>query len=45
MIFVLNKIEGYTIEEISDMMGIKKDQVNIHLNIAIAKLIESEPTF
>jgi RNA polymerase sigma factor (sigma-70 family) len=44
MIFVLNKIEGYTIEEISDMMGIKKDQVNIHLNIAIAKLIESEPT-
>lgn len=44
MIFVLNKIEGYTIEEISDMMGIKKDHVNIHLNIAIAKLIESEPT-
>jgi RNA polymerase sigma-70 factor (ECF subfamily) len=27
MIFVLNKIEGYSIEEISDMMGIKKDQV------------------
>ena len=44
MIFVLNKIEGYTIEEISDMMGVKKDQVKLHLNIAICKLIESEPS-
>ncbi|RPI59559.1 MAG: RNA polymerase sigma factor, partial [Ignavibacteriales bacterium] len=35
MIFVLNRIEGYTIEEISDMMGIKKDQVSVHLDIAI----------
>jgi RNA polymerase sigma-70 factor (ECF subfamily) len=42
MIFVLNRIEGYTIEEISDMMGIKKDQVSIHLDIAISKLVSSE---
>ena len=42
MIFVLNKIEGYSIEEISDMMGIKKDQVNIHLEIAVSKLKESD---
>ena len=44
MIFVLNKIEGYTIEEISDMMGVKKDQVKVHLDIAISKLIENEPS-
>ncbi len=43
IIFVLNKIEGYTIEEISDMMGIKKDQVKVHLDIAISKLVSSEP--
>jgi RNA polymerase sigma-70 factor, ECF subfamily len=42
MIFVLNRIEGYTIEEISDMMGIKKDQVSVHLDIAITKLVSSE---
>jgi hypothetical protein len=42
MIFVLNRIEGYTIEEISDMMGIKKDQVSVHLDIAITKLVNSE---
>ena len=44
MIFVLNKIEGYTIDEISDMMGIKKDQVRVHLDIAITKLIDNEPS-
>jgi len=44
MIFVLNKIEGYTIEEISDMMGIKKDQVTVHLGIALSKLASSEPS-
>lgn len=44
MIFVLNKIEGYSVEEISDLMGIKKDQVIIHLNIALTKLGESEPS-
>lgn len=44
IIFVLNKIEGYTIEEISDMMGIKKDQVKVHLEIAISKLVGSEPS-
>jgi RNA polymerase sigma-70 factor, ECF subfamily len=42
MIFVLNRIEGYTIEEISDMMGIKKDQVTVHLNIAITKLVNRD---
>ena len=44
MIFVLNRIEGYTIEEISDMMGIKKDQVSIHLGIALSKLASAEPS-
>ena len=42
MIFVLNRIEGYTTDEISDMMGLKKDQVTIHLDIAITKLVNSE---
>lgn len=42
MIFVLNRIEGYTIEEISDMMGLKKDQVTVHLNIAITKLVDRD---
>ena len=44
MIFVLNKIEGYTTEEISDMMGIKKDQVSVHLNGAVSRLISSDPS-
>ena len=44
MIFVLHKIEGYAIDEISDMMGTKKDHVITHLNIAISKLVESEPS-
>jgi RNA polymerase sigma-70 factor, ECF subfamily len=44
MIFVLNKIEGYSIEEISDMMGVRKDQVSTHLLIAQTKLIESFPS-
>ncbi len=43
MVFVLNKLEGYTPEEISDLMGIKKDQVNTHLNIANNKIIENDP--
>ncbi len=44
MIFVLNRIEGYTIEEISDMMGIKKDQVTAHLGTSLIKLASSEPS-
>jgi len=44
MIFVLNKVEGYTLEEISDMMGIKKDQVKEQLSIAIDSLEESIPS-
>ena len=44
MIFVLNRVEGYSIEEISDLMGIKKDQVNTHIKIALSKLAESEPS-
>ncbi len=42
MIFVLNRIEGYTVEEISDMMGIKKDQVTVHLGGALSKLASAE---
>lgn len=44
MIFVLNRIEGYTIDEISDMMGIRKEQVANHLSIAYSKLIEALPS-
>jgi len=44
MLFVLNRIEGYSPEEISDLMGLKKDQVNLHLNIAVTKLQESDPS-
>lgn len=44
MIFVLNKVEGYSLDEISDMMGIKKDQVKTHLDIAIDKLTENIPS-
>jgi RNA polymerase sigma-70 factor (ECF subfamily) len=44
MTFVLNKVEGYTLEEISDMMGTKKDQVQAQLNIAIDKLTENIPS-
>lgn len=43
MVFVLNKLEGYTAEEISDLMGIKKEQVHTHLNIAYDKIIENDP--
>lgn len=45
MIFVLNKIEGYTQEEISDLMAVKKDQVNTHLSIANDKIIANDPDF
>ena len=44
MIFVLNRIEGYAIEEISDLMGIKKDQVTVHLGTALIKLASAEPS-
>lgn len=44
MIFVLSKIEGYSVDEISDLMGIKNDQILLHQEIAITKLIESDPT-
>ena len=44
MIFVLHKVEGYSLEEISDMMGTKKDQVKAHLNISIDKLAENIPS-
>lgn len=42
MIFVLSKIEGYSPEEISDLMAIKKDQVNTHLSIASDKIISND---
>jgi RNA polymerase sigma-70 factor (ECF subfamily) len=43
MIFVLNQLEGYSVEEISDLMGIKKDQVITHLNIANSKVGDNDP--
>ena len=42
MIFVLSKLEGYSNEEISDLMAIKKDQVNTHLSIAQDKIIQND---
>lgn len=41
MIFVLNKLEGYTVEEISDLMGSKKDQIEAQLKSANDKIISS----
>lgn len=43
MIFVLNKVEGYTVDEIADLMGMKKDPVNAHLKLALDKLSENDP--
>ena len=43
MVFVLNQLEGYSVEEISDLMGIKKDQVNTHLKIANDKIGDNDP--
>jgi RNA polymerase sigma-70 factor (ECF subfamily) len=43
MVFVLSQLEGYTVEEVSDLMGTKKDQVNIHLKIANDKIADNDP--
>ena len=43
MIFVLNKVEGYSVDEIADLMGMKKDPVNTHLKLALDKFSENDP--
>jgi RNA polymerase sigma factor (sigma-70 family) len=43
MVFVLNQLESYSVEEISDLMGVKKDQVNVHLKIANEKITDNDP--
>lgn len=45
LIFVLNKIERYSIDEISDMILMKKDDVEFHLNLAIEKLHDKYPLY
>lgn len=45
LIFVLNKIEKYSIDEIADMILMKKDDVEFHLNLAVEKLHERYPLY
>jgi DNA-directed RNA polymerase specialized sigma24 family protein len=45
LIFVLNKIEKYSIDEISDMILMKKEDVEFHLKLAIEKLHEKYPLY
>lgn len=42
IVFVLGKIEGYTEEEVADLMGVKKDFVNTYIEIAQNKLYEMD---
>lgn len=45
LIFVLNKVEKYSIDEIADMIMMKKDDVLFHLNLAIEKLHDKYPLY
>lgn len=45
LIFVLNKVEKYSIDEIADMILMKKDDVEFHLNLAVEKLHEKYPLY
>lgn len=41
--FVLIKVEKYSVAEASDLIGMKKDQFETHLNHALAKLTDKNP--
>lgn len=45
LIFVLNKVEKYSIDEIADMILMKKDDVEFHLNLGVEKLHEKYPLY
>jgi RNA polymerase sigma-70 factor (ECF subfamily) len=45
LIFVLNKIEKYSTDEIADMILMQKDDVEFHLNLAVEKLHERYPLY
>lgn len=45
LIFVLNKVEKYSVDEIADMILMKKEDVEFHLNLAIEKLHERYPLY
>lgn len=45
LIFVLNKVEKYSVDEIADMILMKKDDVEFHLNLAVEKLRERYPLY
>ncbi len=45
LIFVLNKVEKYSIDEIADMIMMKKEDVSFHLNLAIEKLHDKYPLY
>lgn len=45
LIFVLNKVEKYSIDEIANMILMKKDDVEFHLNLAVEKLHEKYPLY
>lgn len=45
LVFVLNKIEKYSIDEISDMILMKKEDVEFHLNLAVEKLHDKYPLY
>lgn len=45
LIFVLNKVERYSVDEIADMILMKKEDVEFHLNLAIEKLHDKYPLY
>ncbi|MFN3693535.1 MAG: RNA polymerase sigma factor [Ignavibacterium sp.] len=45
LIFVLNKVEKYSIDEIADMILMKKEDVEFHLNLAVEKLHDKYPLY
>lgn len=45
LIFVLNKVEKYSVDEVADMIMMKKEDVEFHLNLAVEKLHDKYPLY
>lgn len=45
LIFVLNKVEKYSLDEIADMIIMKREDVEFHLNLAVEKLHDKYPLY
>lgn len=45
LIFVLNKVEKYSLDEIADMILMKKEDAEFHLNLAVEKLHDKYPLY